>query len=1841
MFRPVLSLLLCFAVLPSRADVVINEVVHAASERVLKWDLAGTPSLGTGPMWYATNFDDSAAKGWQTGVGPFGFGSFQGVPAITYGVNTQTQMQYVTPTMYLRKSFNVSPADAARTDPLELVVDFNDGFILYVNGVEAARRWAGPPNQFHYHDQPAYDPDLNNADADDDRTSTTVNLGAANTRLVAGNNVIAVHALNISSVSSQFLFSGTLRIGGASPTTLINSTDPHQYLIGTVEPSGGLYDPAFLSAGRLSVPWAKTSYVDTHWTQATGPIGQGTSPLGTTIGGAVGVTPSLYTRIVFNASAAQAADTAPLRLLVDYDDSFVAYLNGVEVARANLQTPNTFVPRTAVANGTRSFGSTSTITLDPANKLLVPGANVLAIQAHNVSIVDTDLAIKADLQTNASVSLVANNSNQWKYLVGTQEPVLDLDGAIEDNPDLPDSVLDWIELHNNGAAPVSLLNWSLTDDPADKTQWVFPNVTIPAGGYLVVVCDGEDIATPAANGYLHTNFKIDADGEYLGLFDQNGGLVQAFASKVPKGSPHHSYIRNAGGQYRYSDLATPGAANAGNEFLGIVEAPSFNNPGGYYAPMQVSLTNNTVGASIRYTLDGSDPTPTSGTVYTGAIAVPSTRSIRARAFLSGHLPSPCVTHVYAISEGNRANLPSVTLTGDESRSLYRPFGVMAIKQNAIGAGGNFATEGTPWIALGDPTQYNNPNIRGRFMERPVTWQMLYPSNAPGFTADIGVRMAGSPFTRPRYVLVDQNRDTSPNTGQWSTSTALRKPSMNFYMRDDLGGDPLKFPVIPNSPVTRHSDFRFRGGHNDMNPFIIDEWVRRLHTDTGQPGSLGANVNLYLNGVYKGIFNICQHVREEWCQEAFGSDIDWDVIQVGVPSDGDLIALQELVTFLRTNSPAVLGNYQGALTRVNATNLVDYLLVNIYTCTGDWPHNNWICGRERSTTGRFHFFTWDAEGAVGGFNLTVASNNFVANPALNPPSTGTQSSLLSPNSGTTEGLGASPRVLYTLLRQSPEFRLLFADRIQKHFFNGGALTDTALLARNTALANEASPFVSGYNSTRIPNWINGIGNKTNYTVTRNASNGISATTNAPSRRKVLLEGFINDDSGGYIPVGPVQPYFRTEGLWPNTLAPVYSQPGGPIGAGLTLTITNPNGVGTIYYTLNGTDPRVLGGAIAGAAYTTPLNISQTTTVKSRVRHTNGEWSPLLEATFTGGSTPSLLITEIMYHPPDQNGVDGDEFEFVEIKNVGANTLELFGMKFTDGIDYAFPAGATIAPAGFVVLAKNPTQFALKYPGVPVLGGYGPSSSLNNAGETLTLRDAANNIIFSVTYTDDPPWPTAPDGGGPSLVPNLPNSNPDPHEPANWRVSGTSGGSPAADDPAPGIPKVQITEILANSVPPAVDGIELYNPESTPANIGGWYLSDDLITPKKYRIPDGTIIPAGGYLVISETAFNTGPNAFAYSQNGDEAVLSSASGAGTLTGLTEFVDFGASEPGVTMGRYTNLETPGRKFFTAMNQNTLGGPNTGPRISPVIISEIHYQPQGSAAEFVEIRNNSNAAIPLFDPANPANTWRLSGINFNLPPGVVLQPRQFILISANSPAMFRSSYAIPAAIPVHGPYNPPADLANAGERVALQMPGIPVPDGSGGFAVPYIDVDYVTYTNTWFSSTAGAGKSLERLYLNGFGDDKNNWRASATNGGNPGRFGATPFSIWQSQWFTAAELADPTISGPNADPDGDGYGNGLEYTMGFLPWETDPTHLVTASLGNDGALGPYLMVTFRKSLGTSGVTVNVGLSGNLIDWGANAVQVGVPIKNDDGTETVTYRDSVLTIDAPRRFMRIQPVIP
>ncbi len=336
------------------------------------------------------------------------------------------------------------------------------------------------------------------------------------------------------------------------------------------------------------------------------------------------------------------------------------------------------------------------------------------------------------------------------------------------------------------------------------------------------------------------------------------------------------------------------------------------------------------------------------------------------------------------------------------------------------------------------------------------------------------------------------------------------------------------------------------------------------------------------------------------------------------------------------------------------------------------------------------------------------------------------------------------------------------------------------------------------------------------------------------------------------------------------------------------------------------------------------------VRVRMQDNTGRWShwsPPLEFTAEAPSVPAittLKISEIMYHPPSLGAFNDTKLEFIELKNSGSARIDLSGVRITDGIDYIFPNGATLEPGLLLVLASNQTAFVTRY-------GFAPFAEYNrhlsNAGDRVSLIDAYGRLLFSVAYDDDAAWGEAADSGGYSLVPVVPDANStEPDKAASWRVSTARYGSPGADDPLP----VVINEILAHTADGQMEAIELYNPTAFEAAIGAWYLSDDPAQPQKFKIPAGTLIPAGGFVTFRADVFNAQPgdiHSFDLADAGETVYLFSANRRDRLTGYMTAFQFGAAEAGVSLGRIVN--SVGRVHITPQSATTLGTINAGPRV------------------------------------------------------------------------------------------------------------------------------------------------------------------------------------------------------------------------------------------------------------------------------------------------------------------------
>ena len=183
------------------------------------------------------------------------------------------------------------------------------------------------------------------------------------------------------------------------------------------------------------------------------------------------------------------------------------------------------------------------------------------------------------------------------------------------------------------------------------------------------------------------------------------------------------------------------------------------------------------------------------------------------------------------------------------------------------------------------------------------------------------------------------------------------------------------------------------------------------------------------------------------------------------------------------------------------------------------------------------------------------------------------------------------------------------------------------------------------------------------------------------------------------------------------------------------------------------------------------------------------------TIVPASAANLAVTELMYNPATPTageisaGFTSESFfEYIEVMNIGTDTIDLTGVNFVTGITFAYPS-LTLLPNERAVVARNELGFLARHPGAAsslVDGEYGigDTNKLSNGGELIVLTAANGSVIRSFTYDDVFPWPESPDGFGPSLVLIAPESDPDHDLAANWRPSTMNGGVPGASDASTG-------------------------------------------------------------------------------------------------------------------------------------------------------------------------------------------------------------------------------------------------------------------------------------------------------------------------------------------------------------------------------------------------------------------------------------------------------------------------
>lgn len=1676
-----------------------------------RW-LPGTAEAST-PIesWRRFDFDDRA---FTTAPAPFWYGD------VLPGGTQISGMQGIYRCIFLRKTFTLTNPSEIGGLRLNALVD--DGFVAWINGKEVLR-----VNMSGGTDSPV-SITTEAINAEEPVSSKAYDLPSPPTYLVSGVNVLAVQVFQSSLGSSDLGFEASLEtiLTETVPPTITRIDPPAgsalnqltQLTVTFSEPVSGVTAAHLLVSG---IPATGVSAVDgTTYTYSFPPPPYGTVPI--TWNPAHTITDQALPPNRFNDQEPGASWNY---LLLDNTPPFVTAVSPSAGATVRALTSLTIL-FTEPVSGVQA--TDLLINDQPAASVIPAGGSQFLFSFPE----PPTGAVRVAWIANHGITDQSPAANRfaggaWTYRLdpnALEHPPYISEVMVSNTRTLADETgkfSDWIEIYNPASATLNLEGWYLTDSAKDLTKWRFPATNVAGGRFLVVFASGNDRRIPGAR--LHTSFQLSAGGEYLALVRPDGVTVATeFAPALPQQVPDVSYgfAQTAAGDSLeisasgvYFTNPTPGAANLGGTAVpGPVIADVTHQPNVPVDDQDLVVTaavrpsfQPVAGVTLRYRIqfgaEASTPMWDDGLHGDGA---PGDgiygATIPANLSTNGQLIRYAVTATDTTARNSRWPLFShPTTTAEYLGTIVNPTNLISklpifhlfVAPNQLA--GIDSESGGRVTVFYDGELYDNVymELRGN-----TSASLNKKSHRLEFNRGQEFRHAGPGGRTRRSALLAEYLDP-----------AYLRQHLSFWFLNQIGVPaPYHYPVR----VQMNGQFYQLAFHNDV---IGQEQVERLGYDPN--GALYKAVgNLTPNFSSTGVFQKLEPDEDP-------TRTDYLELANGI-NESSSTAVRRRTVFDLLDLPQVINHLAG--TRWCAENDDVWANMSIYRDTfGDGLWRN-IPFDMNASWGQLYGGSDPLEATVDGSK---------SHPLYGGSST-----------------GGNYNRLYDVIVQLPETRQMLLRR-ERSILDGwvqppGTPAEALIIENhikqmtNLIAAEALLDRTKWGNSPWAPSktFSAGVGDLLNqfvgprrrhWYVTHSITNtsrpiGISSANNAgiplvqPHDALLTIVG-VEFSTGSR---DPLQEYVCLSNNMPYAVDLTDWRLGGGVEFRFKPgTVVPSNGVvyvspHTPSFRARSSGPRGGQGLFVVGPYQGQLSARGESlwlqnAFEQRVSTYRYEGSPSLAQQF-------LRVTELMYHPAALAGnpLPADEFEFVELRNLSTTIpLDLRGVRFTNGIVFSFTGSqiTTLAPGARVLIAKNAAALTARYgAGLPLAGEY--LGSLDNNGEQLRLLDANNEEILDFEYDDD--WFALTDGLGFSLHVVNEAGAPDAwsHR-SQWQPSAAPGGSPGSPEPArPALPTVWITEALTRTdTPPPLDTIELFNPGALPASIGGWWLTDDLNTPYKFRIPSGTLIPPQGYVVFDENDFNLTGNGFGLGADGDEIWLLSADPTGALTGYLHGHSFGAADNGVSFGLH--VTSTGAKHFVAQSQLSLGSSNFPPRVGPVVIQEIFYHPPEDAEgeemdreEFLELLNLSGTPVPLFDPAAATNTWHLRGdVDYEFPPNLTLNPGEFALVvnfhptNTTEAGAFRAKYNVPPLTRLFGPYR--GKLDNSQAAVELQSPATPNPSG-----VPYVRVDRIEYEDRapWAEGADGYGLSLQRVSAAAYGNDPGSWIAALPTPGSATRSGTPP---------------------------------------------------------------------------------------------------------------------------------------
>ena len=896
-----------------------------------------------------------------------------------------------------------------------------------------------------------------------------------------------------------------------------------------------------------------------------------------------------------------------------------------------------------------------------------------------------------------------------------------------------------------------------------------------------------DGVAPAAKEY-GTVIRFSVDISEIPMWAENNVIaVQGFNAGTYSSDFYMDFS-----WYAYPEIA-----------LSETTAVFFSHVAGFYgSPFNLTLTTPDNSYKIIYTIDGSNPvsSKTSDTANSPVIlhVDPDNAAgrgktpafiVRASLFKEGYLPSLPQAKTFIFTDKVMSQTypggrwPSSDVNGQRIDYDMAPDVVNDSRYNSLI---DDALLGIPSLSLTTDLDnlfdaargiYVNADMQGKEWERECSVELINPDGSEGFQIDAGVRIRGG---SSRY-------GSNP------------KHSFRLFFDYDYGLPELEFPLFGTEGVSEFKNLDLRteqnyswskdgGSDGARNTFVREVFSRDSQRDQGKPYTRSRYYHLYLNGMYWGLYQSEERPEASYAESYFGdAKDDYDVIKVepvGWPfyiavTDGNMDAWNELYGLCGKGFASnkdyfgLMGkdeygnNIANTRVLVDIDNLIDYMLMIFYTGNFDAPVSSW---HNNDMPNNF-FAIYNRKNLSMGYRI-IAHDSEHSLFVTNNYSDGLYENRVDiPNMSCADAYSFQPQWLHFKLTANAEYRNLFRDKAFRYFSEEGIFSPSKTLARFTKRADEIEMAI----------------------IAESARWGDSQISPSRTRDEDWIPE-IEQMYADYFPVrtGIVIEQMKDAGLYSDFDPPVVSRAGSPLADqsyvitdDFVLSVDNPNASGTMYYTLDGSDPRGIGGIISDRAFASgnhvEIPIGGSTILNARVKLEN-EWSPLRQVYFFASDEDysNLKVTELAYHPQEEvqgsDTTDDKNFEFIEFKNTGSTALNISGLKLDSAVNFTVPEYMMLPPKGFYVIAAKPESFYHRF-GMVASGNF--SGNFSNSGEYVLLTDRNGKEILSFTYDDHMPWPEAADGSSSLVSVNIDPTG-DPNDYSYWTLSTKTHGSPFADD-----------------------------------------------------------------------------------------------------------------------------------------------------------------------------------------------------------------------------------------------------------------------------------------------------------------------------------------------------------------------------------------------------------------------------------------------------------------------------